>query len=332
MVATTFFLSTACLGSNLSPVPPQKDSTVPPAARETSPSRPVAQAPQPGLRLPGKLVFSVAGKIEILQAGEALELSPSNAYQPAAAPDGRGVAFVSIGDSYSDLYFQPLPTGDPVRLTKNQSPLPPGSEGYVKNSVWAFSPCWLDGQRLAYLSDSGSFELALWQIDISGRRARLSLPPPGTSGLGKPACAPDGTRVAASAYQGNTTQIWILDLRTGAWKQLTDLPAGAYDPAWSPTGELIAFAGRAPDGTTDIWLTVPGNATPQRVTNLGRARAPAWAPDGQHLAFLVEDRGIFNIWVMELTRNTDGSVTVGRPQQVTRYLMIDANSGISWGP
>ncbi len=283
-------------------------------------------------QLPGKLAVTTPDGIAILQGGAKTLLSAKSAQQPALSPDGTLIAFVVRGDSYADLYFMRLPDGEPQQLTKNKSPLPQGSQGYVLNSVWAFNPCWLDGQRLAYLSDAGTPDLALWQVDLSGRRSRLAMSPPGTRGLGKPSCAPDGSRIVASAFSDDTTQLWLLDLRSGIWKKLTDVPRGAYDPAWSPQGDLIAFAGRNAEMGTDIWLTTAAGAGPQRITDLATARSPAWSPDGQRLAFLVEDRGIFNLWTVALTFNPDGSLTVSRPEQITFNLPIDPNGGVSWSP
>jgi TolB protein len=331
VAAIALTLLSACADA-VAPNLPKGDGAASPSVASTPRSSAPAQAPQTTVGLSGKLAFSISGSLGILQGRQVSYLPPKAAYQPAISPDGTGIVFVAMGDSFSDLYFLPLPEGAPVRLTKNQSPQTPGSEAYVRNSVWAFNPCWLSSQHVVYLSDAGTFDLALWQIDLSGRRTRLALPPPGVKGLGKPACSPDGSKIAVSAYQEGTTQIWILDLRSGSWKQLTQLPGGAYDPAWSPKDSIIAFAGRDSVGNTDIWLTTSSGPAPQRITDLGRARAPAWAPDGQRLAFLLEDQGLFNLWVTDLTWNSDGSVTVGKPQQVTRNLPIDANSGVSWGP
>jgi hypothetical protein len=79
------------------------------------------------------------------------------------------------------------------------------------------------------------------------------------------------------------------------------LPAGtrAAEPAVSPDGARIAFAGTAPDGSVNVW-TVRRNGTDlRRLTNEAfRADQPAWSPDGSRLAFRTFRRGTPEIWVM----------------------------------
>ncbi|KAI1270141.1 tat pathway signal sequence domain-containing protein [Xylariaceae sp. FL1019] len=64
--------------------------------------------------------------------------------------------------------------------------------------------------------------------------------------------SPDGTKLAYVSTQGNhTANIWVKDLATGVAQNLTDTPStrgdpaspqGHFRPAWSPSGEWIAFS------------------------------------------------------------------------------------------
>jgi hypothetical protein len=84
------------------------------------------------------------------------------------------------------------------------------------------------------------------------------------------------------------------------------LPAGtrAAEPAVSPDGSRIAFAGTAADGSVDVWTVRIDGTDLRRLTKDGfRADQPAWSPDGSQLAFRSFRRGIPEIWVM----NGDGT-------------------------
>ena len=59
-------------------------------------------------------------------------------------------------------------------------------------------------------------------------------------------------------------------------------------PAWSPTGEWIAFSGRAHrQDKLDIFLVdVTGNQVRQLTHGEGSNENPVWSPDGRFLAFI----------------------------------------------
>jgi Tol biopolymer transport system component/tRNA A-37 threonylcarbamoyl transferase component Bud32 len=68
--------------------------------------------------------------------------------------------------------------------------------------------------------------------------------------------------------------------------------AGGRQPAWSPTGNLIAYVSDEA-GNDDIWICDPSGTNPINLTAdfKGADAYPAWSPDGQRIAFYSERDG-----------------------------------------
>jgi serine/threonine protein kinase len=80
----------------------------------------------------------------------------------------------------------------------------------------------------------------------------------------------------------------------GAPRVTPFLAGGAIrkQPAWSPTGNLIAYVSDEA-GNDDIWICDPSGANPLNLTASfkGLDQHPAWSPDGQRIAFFSERDG-----------------------------------------
>jgi Tol biopolymer transport system component len=77
-------------------------------------------------------------------------------------------------------------------------------------------------------------------------------------------------------------------------------PHSDSDPAWSPTGAVIAFARTGSDGDRAIYSIRPDGTRLRRLwaPPAGVAHSPVWSRDGQHVAVLVlvDDRR--QLWVL----------------------------------
>jgi len=97
-----------------------------------------------------------------------------------------------------------------------------------------------------------------------------------------------------------------------------DNPSFDGSPAWSPTGDQIAFQSFR-DGNTEIYTMNSEGSTPTRLTNNPASDAlPAWSPNGDKIAFVSRRDGNDEVYVMnadgsEQTRLTNKSASDSQP-------------------
>ncbi len=216
---------------------------------------------------------------------------PSSALA-AGLPAGT-IAFSSLAPRGWDLYVADVQTHESLRLTDYPA----------LDYNAAFSP---DGQSIAFVSErDGNLELYTIRVDGSGLR-RL------TDDFAlddHPAWSPDGRRLAfvstrlPAAVPGQAwNAIYLMNADGSGVKRLSRAGTADYSPAWSPKGDLIAFAsGSGKVGGTDLFVMRPDGSGRRLVVKNGGW--PSFAGDGQSLFFHSRRQGNWGVWRV----NLDGS-------------------------
>jgi Tol biopolymer transport system component len=158
---------------------------------------------------------------------------------------------------------------------------------------------------LAWTSDSRSlvFSMAgsLWRQEIASDAAFEI-----TSGPGydyQPDVSPDGRSVVYVKYDADAMELYLLDLDSGASRQLTREGQVNVEPRFSPDGRRLAFVSTAYHGRFHIFLMDVASGAVERLTGetntdlpryyyspFDHELSPAWFPDGSEILF-VSNRG-----------------------------------------
>lgn len=144
--------------------------------------------------------------------------SSFDADEPILSPDGTRIAYVSSRPKTPQIYSSNLDGSD----ERVEAPAPP------KTRVYHTSPDWSpDGRMIAYQQQNGDFQV--WMVNRADHSVRKLT----TKGENEdPSWAPDARHMALTSNRGGAKAIWVLDIQSGRFRQLT-AAGDARLAAWS---------------------------------------------------------------------------------------------------
>jgi len=196
--------------------------------------------------------------------------SPATDFQPAWSPDGKKIAFTSMGE----VYVMNADGSNPTRLTND----PAGG------SAPAWSP---DGKKIAFTSMA---EVYVMNADGSSP-TRLTYSSPDWDSASQAAWSPDGSKIALTRASfdyycdpdglcsGSGYTTLVISVINADGTGIHDLASGS-GAAWSPDGTRIAFRG---DGGINV-LNADGSGGRHVIAAIGGQHL-AWSPDAAKIAF-----------------------------------------------
>lgn len=182
---------------------------------------------------------------------------------PAVAPDDRHVAYTVVRGGGAQVMVADVDGSNPRPLVQGG--------GSSRQPAW--SP---DGRTLAIVGEEAGRSRILL-VDATGGAPR-SLAPSDAESQSEPDWSPDGTRIVFTRGTGERAEIAVAAVAGGAVTRLTDNGVEDRAPAWSTTGQRIAFVSRRPDGKENLWLMDPDGENMTDLTDYDddEARDPDW--------------------------------------------------------
>lgn len=157
-----------------------------------------------------------------------------------------------------------------------------------------------DGRWVVYTAERDG-QADIYRIHSDGTALEQLTDDPAFDDQG--ALSPDGKTLAfVSTRDGGTTNIWLKDLSSSRYTNLTRQPSGTFRPSWSPDGKWIAFSsdrdaqpGRFPGQwehlqSLGVYVIRPDGTGLRRLTRKdGVAGSPTWSADGRKVLYYETD-------------------------------------------
>ncbi len=142
-----------------------------------------------------------------------------------------------------------------------------------------------DNSKVAFVTKlPNASRWELWIQDLKGGRTVLKTP---SSYVSSPAISPDGKRIVFSTRgrEAVDSDIFVANLDGSGMRNLTNHPGIDTSPAWSPTGQQIAFISDR-SGGPQIWvMEADGTNVRRLIVEGGHCDSPDWSPDGRLIVY-----------------------------------------------
>jgi Tol biopolymer transport system component len=227
---------------------------------------------------------------------------------PSVSPQGDRVAYFSDRHQYTDVYLMSAIDGRVVRrVIRGERGVKFESIPLLRSSI-GWSP---DGGRLALVAKSGGGDV-VYIVSVRDGRVlkRFNI---GCDALAYAAWSPVSDSLVVTGLKDGRSDLWLINVASGAVTRLTDDTWDEKEPVWSPDGRRITFASDRsapvvlePARTQEGYgrygifeLDLASDTVAKVLDTAGEDHSPAWSPSGEELAFVSNRNGTPNLYLYE---------------------------------
>lgn len=193
-----------------------------------------------------------------------------------------------------------------------------------------------DGKWITFTSERGG-SADIFRVHPDGSGVERLTDSPSYDDQGR--LSPDGRTMAfVSTRDGGTANVWLLDLSSHRYRELTSGPGGNFRPSWSRDGKWIAFTSDRDtkvarwDGGWElvqsiaIYIVHPDGSGLRRITELGGfAGSPEWSSDGKSILYYESNpKDVYPGRLSTITGVPESQTGTATSQ----ILSVDLNTGI----
>ncbi len=229
--------------------------------------------------------------------------SYSQVFAAAASPSGEMVAAITANRSEgeADIILLSSRDGSVIgRLTGPSGRYENLSLNFTARGIGrsiAFDP---RGDTVAFFARTGKGRSLFLVSVLDGQIAKKI--PVALDEVMSPCLLPDGRHALFSALKEGVSDIWLLDLETGAYKNLTQDAFYDSDPQVSPDGSLVVYSRRV-SGYSKLFTFPLGDPSKKTQLTFGTFEdtTPTFSTDGTKIYYSSnEDDEIFNLRSLDL--------------------------------
>ncbi len=211
----------------------------------------------------------------------------STSSMPAVSPDGKMFAFTTYAGGNPQIRVHSTETGKRLSFYNPVSSVVETPE---------FTP---DGKQMLFATAiNGWVQICASNLDGGGFRRISNVRAIEVSPRVNPK---NPNQMLFISGRSGAQQMWISTTDGTDLQRLTSGEGDVANPAWSPNGQMIAFAwtrGYEP-GNFNLFVMDVAKRVPVQLTNgTGRNENPWWAPDGVHLVFSSKRGGTTQLYTM----------------------------------
>jgi hypothetical protein len=226
------------------------------------------------------------------------------AAMPVWSPDGKKIAFVSLGGADVHIYVMNADGSGQTQLTRGTGD---------------FNPTWSkDGTKIAFESTpEGSSRWQIFVINSDGS-GLIRLTNNNRNDI-EPSWSGDGTKIAFVTDRDDPySEIYSMNADGSGQTRLTNNATPDRKPGYSRDGTKIAFESDV-DGVAEIYSMNPDGSGQTRLTNhAGPSEMPNWSGDGTQIVFSgLRDNG-YGIYTMNADGSRESHLASGRDPDWSR--------------